>query len=75
MALKSFKERVREGNLSPKFGTIKKISSTTIEAQGLRPSIGDIVNLISLEDTLKSELGMVTEIDQYSFFISPFWVY
>ncbi len=72
MELKSFKERLKNGNLSPKFGTIKKISSTTIEAEGLRPSIGDIVKLISLDDATKSELGMVTEIDQYSFFISPF---
>ncbi|WP_458700630.1 flagellar protein export ATPase FliI [Sulfurospirillum sp. 1307] len=72
MALHSFKERLKKGNLSPKFGTIKKISSTTIEAEGLRPSIGDIVKIISLDDPNKSELGMVTEIDQYSFFISPF---
>jgi len=72
MALHSFKERLKQGNLSPKFGTIKKISATTIEAQGLRPSIGDIVKLISLENENKTELGMVTEIDQYSFFVSPF---
>ena len=72
MALNSFKRKLKNGNLSPKFGTIKKISSTTIEAQGLRPSIGDIVKIISLDDSTKSELGMVTEIDQYSFFISPF---
>lgn len=72
MALHSFKERLKKGNLSPKFGTIKRISSTTIEAQGLRPSIGDIVKLISIDNSSKSELGMVTEIDEYSFFISPF---
>ena len=72
MVLQNFKERLKKGNLSPKFGTIKKISSTTIEAEGLRPSIGDIVELICFEDDSKSELGMVTEIDRYSFFISPF---
>jgi len=72
MALKSFKKRLKQGNLSPKFGTIKKISSTTIQAEGLRPSIGDIVKLISLDDESKNELGMVTEIDQYSFSVSPF---
>ena len=70
--LNSFKQRLKEGNLSPKFGTITKISSTTIEGQGLRPSIGDIVQLVSLENVKKQELGMVTEIDKYSFFISPF---
>ncbi len=72
MALKNFKEKLKRGNLSPKFGTIKKISSTTIEAQGLRPSIGDIVKIISLDEPSKSELGMVTQTDCYSFFISPF---
>ena len=72
MALRNLKDRLKQENLSPKFGTIKKISSTTIEAQGLQPSIGDIVRLMSLEDASKSELGMVTQIDQYSFFISPF---
>ncbi len=72
MALRNLKDRLKQENLSPKFGTIKKISSTTIEAQGLQPSIGDIVRLMSLEDASKSELGMVTQIGQYSFFISPF---
>jgi flagellum-specific ATP synthase len=71
MPLTSFKTKLKNGNLSPKFGTIKKISSTNIEALGLRPSIGDIVKLVSL-DGEKSELGMVTEVDLYSFFISPF---
>ncbi len=71
MPLSNFKSKLKSGNLSPKFGTIKKISSTNIEALGLRPSIGDIVKLVSL-DGEKNELGMVTEVDQYSFFISPF---
>lgn len=71
MPLQSLQRRLKAENLSPKFGTIIKISSTTIEAQGLRPSIGDIVRLIALDDSRK-ELGMVTEIDRNSFFISPF---
>lgn len=71
MPLSSFKSKLKQGNLSPKFGTISKISATNIEARGLRPSIGDIVKIVSLDGD-KEELGMVTEIDQYSFFISPF---
>ncbi|MBE0491536.1 MAG: flagellar protein export ATPase FliI [Sulfurospirillum sp.] len=71
MPLTDFKSRLKNGTLSPKFGTIKKISATNIEVLGLRPSIGDIVRLVSLDDT-KNELGMVTEVDQYSFFVSPF---
>ncbi|MDD3463670.1 MAG: EscN/YscN/HrcN family type III secretion system ATPase, partial [Sulfurospirillaceae bacterium] len=71
MPLTKLKEKLKTKSLSPLFGTIKRISATTIEAQGLRPSIGDIVKLVSLDGS-KSELGMVTEINQYSFFISPF---
>lgn len=71
MPLRHLREKLREKNLSPMFGTITKISSTTIEAQGLRPSIGDIVKMVSL-DGVKNELGMVTEVDRHAFFIAPF---
>lgn len=71
MPLQRLRHKLQEKSLSPMFGTITKISSTTIEACGLRPSIGDIVNLVSL-DGKKSELGMVTEVDRNAFFISPF---
>lgn len=37
----------------------------------LRPSIGDIVKIIAL-DGEKSELGMVTEVNRNTFYISPF---
>ncbi len=71
MPLRHIREKLRDKNLSPMFGTITKISSTTIEAQGLRPSIGDIVKMIALDGS-KSELGMVTEIERNAFFIAPF---
>ena len=71
MPLNRLRAKLAKEKLSPLFGTIKKISSTTIEAIGLNPSIGDIVKIISNSDG-KSELGMVTEIDQHSFYISPF---
>ncbi len=71
MSFSALKKRLKNGTLSPVFGTIVKISSTTIEAVGLRPSIGDIVKLTTL-DNKKSELGMVTEIEKNSFFVSPF---
>ncbi|MDX1808608.1 MAG: flagellar protein export ATPase FliI [Sulfurospirillaceae bacterium] len=69
MPLKNLKRRLENERLSPLFGTIKKISASTIEVIGLNPSIGDIVKIVSKE---KSELGMVTEINQDSFFVSPF---
>lgn len=71
MPLSRLKEKLQSQTLSPVFGEITKISSTTIEACGLRPSIGDIVKIVSL-DGHKSELGMVTEINRNTFYISPF---
>ena len=69
--LKRLREKLQEKSLSPMFGTITKISSTTIEACGVRPSIGDIVKIVSL-DGMKDELGMVMEVDRNAFFIAPF---
>ncbi|MCK9257236.1 MAG: flagellar protein export ATPase FliI [Sulfurospirillaceae bacterium] len=72
MSLLRLKSKLQnKPSLSPVFGTITNISATTIEASGLRPSIGDIVKLVSRESN-KSELGMVTEIKGSKFFISPF---
>ena len=71
MPIKNLKLKLAKEKLSPLFGNIIKISSTKIEATGLNPSIGDIVKIIS-NNSGKSELGMVTEIEQDSFFISPF---
>ena len=72
MSLMRLKSKLQSGaSLSSVFGTITNISATTIEAGGLRPSIGDIVKLIS-RDSLRNELGMVTEIKGSRFFISPF---
>lgn len=71
MPINRIRTKLAKEKLSPLFGTIKKISSTKIEVIGLNPSIGDIVKMISNSND-KSELGMVTEIDQYSFFVAPF---
>ncbi len=71
MPLKKLQLKLAKERLSPLFGIIKKISSTNIEAVGLNPSIGDIVKIIS-NSSDKSELGMVTEIEQSYFSISPF---
>ncbi len=71
MPINRLRQQLSKERLSPLFGTIKKISSNKIEAIGLNPSIGDIVKINSNTGD-KSELGMVTEINQNSFFISPF---
>ncbi|AII15407.1 flagellar export apparatus, flagellum-specific ATP synthase FliI [Campylobacter iguaniorum] len=72
MSLENLKSKLDKSlNLSSVFGTISKISASTIEIIGLRPSIGDIVRIAS-NDGLKSELGMVTAISQKGANVSPF---
>ncbi|MDL0088798.1 flagellar protein export ATPase FliI [Campylobacter gastrosuis] len=58
-------------SLSNVFGVITKITPTTIEISGLRPSIGDVVK-ISSKDKSKNGLGMVTQITSNGAFVSPF---
>ncbi len=69
--MKNLVEKLKKHSLSPLFGTISKVSSTIIEVKGLNPGIGDIVKLVRKTDE-SSELGMVTEIGENSFFVSPF---
>ncbi|MFL1706038.1 flagellar protein export ATPase FliI [Campylobacter sp. MOP7] len=72
MSLQRLKSKLNSNlSLSNVFGVINKISSTTIEISGLRPSIGDIVQIVA-RDKSKRGLGMVTEIKQDGAFISPF---
>ena len=71
MNLRTLRESIKEKVLSPSFGTIIGITATTIEGFGLKPSIGDIVKIVSLESE-KQSLGMVTSLSDNSFFITPF---
>ena len=71
MPLKSLKERIASQNHSVAFGTVTKISSTIITAEGLHVSIGDTVSIIS-QINGDETLGMVTEIEGMRFFITPF---
>ncbi len=71
MLLQHIRQKLQGENLFCTFGSITRVSSTTIEAQGLRPSIGDIVH-IQAQDSSKNTLGMVSEISQNTFFIAPF---
>ena len=71
MPLKSLKERIASKNHSALFGTVTKISSTIITAEGLAVSIGDTVSIVSQMNGDET-LGMVTEIDGKRVFITPF---
>ena len=64
MSLEHINLKLQEGvKLSNTFGIITKITATTIEITGLRPSIGDIVRIVA-KDKSKNGLGMVTQIRQ-----------
>lgn len=71
MPLSHLQNKLRKINLSPAFAVITKVNATNFEAVGLRPSVGDIVRISSIEDKNES-LGMVTALDETKFSISPF---
>jgi flagellum-specific ATP synthase len=71
MPFKSLKEKLSQNNYSVSFGEVIKINATVITARGLKVSIGDMVKIIS-NDTGQESMGMVTEIDEGTFFITPF---
>ncbi|WP_086237102.1 flagellar protein export ATPase FliI [Campylobacter porcelli] len=72
MSLKNIQNRLaKKINLSSIFGIITKINANNIEISGLRPSIGDIVRIVSI-DSDKNELGMITGLNQNGASVSPF---
>ncbi|MCD6433928.1 MAG: flagellar protein export ATPase FliI [Sulfurimonas sp.] len=71
MPLSSLKDRISSKNYSVAFGEVVKINATVVTARGLKVSISDMVKIISNE-TAQETLGMVTEIDGETFFITPF---
>jgi flagellum-specific ATP synthase len=71
MPLSSLKDKISDKKYSVAFGEVVKINATVITARGLKVSISDIVKIIS-NDTNQETIGMVTEIDGSTFFITPF---
>lgn len=71
MPLKSLKDKLASKNYSVAFGEVVKINATVITAIGLKVSISDMVKIIS-NDTAQETVGMVTEIDGATFYITPF---
>lgn len=71
MPLSSLKSKISAKNHSVAFGEVVKINATVITARGLNVSISDMVKIISNETDLET-VGMVTEIDGKTFFITPF---
>jgi len=71
MPLSSLKDKLSSRSYSVAFGEVVKINATIITARGLKVSISDMVKIIS-NKTAQETVGMVTEIDGATFYITPF---
>ncbi len=71
MPFSSLKTRISSKNYSVSFGEVVKINATVITANGLKVSISDMVKIVS-NQTHQETMGMVTEIDGDTFYITPF---
>ncbi|MDF1876377.1 flagellar protein export ATPase FliI [Sulfurimonas sp. SAG-AH-194-L11] len=71
MLFGSLKEKLAGINYAVPFGEVVKINATVITACGLNVSISDMVKIVANE-TNQELVGMVTEIDGDTFFITPF---
>ncbi len=69
MSLGNLKERLNGLNLSPTFGMVTKVEQGFLSANGLSPSVGDIVKISSENHKI---MGMVTALERESFKITPF---
>ncbi|EAI7263050.1 flagellar protein export ATPase FliI [Campylobacter lari] len=72
MGLEKLRSKIASQNLASVFGQITKISSTSIEINGLKTSIGDIIKIVSSEDESKEATAMVVEVDENLSYLSPF---
>ncbi len=71
MSLSSLKDKLSSKSYSVAFGEVVKINATIITARGLKVSISDMVKIVS-NSTAQETVGMVTEIDGATFYITPF---
>lgn len=71
MSLKSLANRIHQDELSPVYGKIVRINPTVITGKALQVGIGDTVKIISRNGRL-STLGMVSEVTEHSFNVTPF---
>jgi len=71
MPLSSLKDKLSSKSYSVAFGEVVKINATIITAKGLKVSISDMVKIVS-NDSAQETVGMVTEIDGSTFYITPF---
>ena len=76
MSLQEIRQKLKNANLSPSYGNIIKIMPNVIVANGIRPSVGDIIEfynpLDSVSERTTRDLGMVSAVERDQFFINPF---
>lgn len=71
MSLQALKANLNKNiNLSPQYGIIKRVSPNIIYADGITPSVGDIVRIIRSDG--EENLGMVTITQENDFGFTPF---
>jgi len=71
LLLKKIRESLGTKELSPVFGRIKRIDATKIIGENLAVRVGESV-VVKAENINNSTLGMVTEVDDSSFSVTPF---
>jgi flagellum-specific ATP synthase len=71
MPLKSLRQKLSSQEYSVAFGEVVKINATIVTATGLKVGISDMVKIVSNTNGQET-IGMVTEIDGATFFITPF---
>jgi flagellum-specific ATP synthase len=63
------KSKIKNVKLSKPFGVVTKINPTNLTANGITPSIGDIVRIVGNNH---ETLGMVTSLNENNFLVTPF---
>ncbi len=71
MPLSNLRKKLQNQKLSTLFGEIVKVNANLIIAKGLKVSVGDMVKIVSLSNNLEI-IGMVSEVDEKFFYITPF---
>jgi flagellum-specific ATP synthase len=71
MKLADIRNAIKDVDLSPIYGEIRRINPTTVIGEKLSVRVGEIVELRARNISHKT-LGMVTEVDQKSFTVTPF---
>ena len=66
MSLQEIRQKLKNANLSPSYGNIIKIMPNVIVANGIRPSVGDIIEfynpLDSVSERTTRDLGLVSAV-------------